>query len=1020
MTYIEITEDETSIDVENVDYVVEIDESDIAVEVEDNPSVTIEVTEDNPVIEVSDEEIIVVVEETLSSVVTVDNGPHFFTLGQLTDVTITNPQDQDAIYYDSGTSTWLNGDKFLRIDGTNMMLADLNMNDFNVVNIGHISFDIDHVPEGETAGTSYWDAENDTMSTTLLNGVVGQWFEEDFIPVQNDTGDTVVDGMVATYGGGIGNSGNIRMALTVAAADENPILTLGVVTQDIVNGGTGKVTTRGKVRGIQTDGANYSETWLEGQILYKSPTVAGGLTNVEPQAPIPAIPLAVVVSPHATNGTLLVRPTFPQSLKELTDVNGTPVDTNGQILVWNNDDEVFDFDFNINDYLLADSFIEGSVLFRGSALITEDNNNFFYNDAANKLEVTRLLVGNGVQQSGSTQLEIVELGAANASFSVINTGTGGATYTMTAQNGGGDIFTKYFISGVVNYFVGVDQTDRAFKIAGTTLGAGRDYFKVANGGGVTINMESFDRTGLIIKSFSSQTLNLQEWQDSSGNVINVVDKDFNVGIGTSSPSQALDIKGNLRLEDESSTDTVALIANSGDDGWITLYQNTVAKVHFHSNSDSYINGGNFGIGIALPQTNLHIKDSLDVGLTLEGGSGGDYKMTWKDDVTTFWEMSAESSAYPLVFKSGGTDVRMVMAQNGNVGIGPDGTPNELLDVQGSIRADDIIYSLSSSGNNYFLGNVGIGTNSPLYKLEVDETTVGILTVANFKHQQASVISNVIFQNSAGADNTGFNLNFKTGAAGYGGVIGVLRTNSPNAGDADMFLSSGGGEAIRIKHAGNVGIGTATPDTRLEIDGALTINELSADPTDPAEGKAVFWKSDGTDTGDDGDLLYKEQSAGVVANGSLKWKDFSPSSITLNTGTLISGDVTDVQTMFDGNVYHVDEVTGVPGYDIEFNFTNVDRVPTFVVVRWIYDGSSTHYSTWDIWNYRTASWDQLRMFKTSEGFFNSMTMYIPRNSNGDYVSGGNSKVRTFHHTSGNASHDIQIDYVGLTHSLQGVI
>jgi len=209
-------------------------------------------------------------------------------------------------------------------------------------------------------------------------------------------------------------------------------------------------------------------------------------------------------------------------------------------------------------------------------------------------------------------------------------------------------------------------------------------------------------------------------------------------------------------------------------------------------------------------------------------------------------------------------------------------------------------------------------------------------------------------------------------------------------------------------------------TKLEVAGAITIQELSSDPTDPTEGKAVFWMGDGTGTGADGDLLYMEQSGAVVATGSLKWTDFVPSSITENTLDSSSGSVSDVQAMFDGNVYQIEETTGAPGYDVEFIFSNVDKYPTFVVTRWIYDGLSTHYVTWDIWNYNSSAWDTLRVFKDSDDFHDSMTMYIPRNSNGNYVSGGAAKIRVYHQTAGNASHNIQIDYVGLTHSLQGVI
>ena len=463
MSYIDVSENVTNVTPEeNVIEVIEASETSSVIESSDDNIDILSVEESDTIVVVDEDVSVIVVEDQVVKVIEVDNGPHFFLLTQLTDVTITTPANQDALYYDIATSTWLNGNKYLRVDGTNMMLDDLNMNDFNIINIGHVSFDIDHVPEGEPAGTSYWDSENDTMSTTLLNGVVGQWFEEDFIPVQNDTGGTVVDGMVATYGGGIGNSGNIRMALTVAAADENPILTLGIVTQDIVNGGTGKVTTRGKVRGFQTDGANYGETWLEGQILYKSPSVAGGLTNVEPQAPIPAIPMAVVVSPHESNGTLLVRPTFPQALTSLTDVNGKPVDTSGQILVWDNSNNYFDFSHNINDYLLKDSFSEGSVLFRGATGITEDNANFNWDDTNKILTVKKSLsIDSDLESSGGQAINI--------------------DIDITSGVGGGNIFANRQIStlghssnldGMYGYHSSIQTTSSGIVTDGTNFFGG--------------------------------------------------------------------------------------------------------------------------------------------------------------------------------------------------------------------------------------------------------------------------------------------------------------------------------------------------------------------------------------------------------------------------------------------------------------------------------------------------------------------------------------------------------------------
>jgi len=72
--------------------------------------------------------------------------------------------------------------------------------------------------------------------------------------------------------------------------------------------------------------------------------------------------------------------------------------------------------------------------------------------------------------------------------------------------------------------------------------------------------------------------------------------------------------------------------------------------------------------------------------------------------------------------------------------------------------------------------------------------------------------------------------------------------------------------------GNVGIGTDTPDTILHVAGAITSRELSADPSDPDEGENVQWQSDGTGSGDDGDIMMKITAGGATKTVTLV--DFS--------------------------------------------------------------------------------------------------------------------------------------------------
>lgn len=78
----------------------------------------------------------------------------------------------------------------------------------------------------------------------------------------------------------------------------------------------------------------------------------------------------------------------------------------------------------------------------------------------------------------------------------------------------------------------------------------------------------------------------------------------------------------------------------------------------------------------------------------------------------------------------------------------------------------------------------------------------------------------------------------------------------------------GTDSLRISSSGFTGLGEPSPSTRLHVDGAITLNERTSEPADPADGRTVIWHSNGTGFGDDGDLCIKVNVGGTVKSAVL--------------------------------------------------------------------------------------------------------------------------------------------------------
>lgn len=183
-----------------------------------------------------------------------------------------------------------------------------------------------------TAGL-YWDVADNaqTLSLVMAGGsVIQQIGEETYYRIKASS--AITNGQVVMFTGALGASAGLTGAPATGLGPTTASYVMGIATEDIPLNSWGYVTHFGVVRGVDTTGG--AEAWVDGQILYYDPTVAGGLTKTVPSAPTAIVQVCVVMH-AAANGLLFVRPTFGGALGQFEgDVQFTSK-TSGDVIEWN-------------------------------------------------------------------------------------------------------------------------------------------------------------------------------------------------------------------------------------------------------------------------------------------------------------------------------------------------------------------------------------------------------------------------------------------------------------------------------------------------------------------------------------------------------------------------------------------------------------------------------------------------------------------------------------------------------------
>lgn len=176
-----------------------------------------------------------------------------------------------------------------------------------------------------SVGQIAWNTNEGTLDIGLAGNTIklpiGQ---KQVLRVVNKTGSNllrsdykVVRARRVSEGGAQGQRIAVKLAQGNDELGSNDIL--GVVGEDIANNQEGFIVVTGEVGTIDTTGQN-GETWSDGDVLYLSPSTAGGLTNVEPQAPDHLVVIGYVSYSQQNNGKIVVAIRNSWELGELHNV----------------------------------------------------------------------------------------------------------------------------------------------------------------------------------------------------------------------------------------------------------------------------------------------------------------------------------------------------------------------------------------------------------------------------------------------------------------------------------------------------------------------------------------------------------------------------------------------------------------------------------------------------------------------------------------------------------------------------